>query len=768
MTYAQTIAYEGVEIRYLLKIDGVDRYISNFSDSWQDGWPAAYRARGYGAGVWDDSDTHGELALEPVLQSASVSGGELNYQNHSVGATTASFTLADSTYLRSLFSRRQNPLIVATNISASATTLHIPEASTTYADNDYIHIGRECIQVLSTSGDYVNGCTRGALGTVAESHPKGVDVSTKPLHWRGRRCKLVLFARSGPDAPWDSTDYLTAWFESSPSYREGQWQLAISNALEYFDRYIYSGFEDTTIEGIFVDSGQYAIRVSNDDFLLDPGDTDKQTLAVVLDFDGDRCCYQVASHASNVVKIGKSEGDLFGSGLNLADWAAGRFEGAEALAEVGSIYTPDGDAMLRPVYSSLRGIGGDPNPADIALRIMLSKNGDGTEDADYDILPGQDAIGERAEIRSGAGLTTDEVDVAAWEYAKTKSLSSAGFCIGADGPVSLIDLLTTEIAPMCGGYVYVTREGKISIKVYEPVTTTASAEFTITDDNSLGADNCIDDESNILVSVKAPEEYDWARGDYRTIHIAHYERNHHIYGRTSQSLELRSRLYSLSHHDAITVLDRIATRWGTGSIQYQVRLPWAAHLVDPGDTVVYTNERIPNYSGGRGVSEQFCEVTGKTIDLQNGTVTLKLVARPSGKYISPVGTLAVNTSGDTWTFYTTYGPTDLGDDAWAEFAVGWKVIFISPTGTERSGTNTPTEITALQASGASLPSNPNGQATFDSPPGTIAAGDYFILCDYSDLSGSETANGARSAKPTDYSYISTGGEWPTGARDRWS
>lgn len=764
MTYESAIAHKGVEIRYILRIDGVDRYLGNYNDSWQDIYPEAYRAKGYTGGTWDDDNTHGELIIEPSIQDISVSGGSLDYANNMVTATTMSLTLADSAYLRSLFSRRGEVLYVDADMTASTTTATIPYASSIMAAGDYIHIGRECIKIITVNSGGITNCERGALGTQAESHPKGVDVSALPLHWRGRRAHLILFARTGPGTPWDSTEYLTAWIEGSPSYADGQWQLNLSNALSYFDRYIWSGFQDSNIDSIFIDSGQYAIKVDDDQYLLDPGDT-AQKLGVILDFGGERCCYLVASHASNVVKINASSGDMFGTGLNLASWISSKFDGASALMQIGMIYYPDKGATLRPVFPSLNGIGGDQNPADIALRIMLSANGDQSAHADYDILPGASATSDRAEIRTGAGLTTDEVDVDAWEYAKFKSLSSAGFCIGADGPINLIQLLTTEIAPLCGGYVYVTRAGKISIKVYEPVTTTSSASFAIDDDNNIGADNCVDDESNILVSVKAPEEYDWAKGQYRTYHIAHYERNHHIYGRTAQTIELNSRLYSFSYHDVITVLDRVATRWGAGSIRYNVKLPWAAHLVDPGDTVTFTNPRIPNYSGTSGVTEQICEVTGKSISLSTGVVSLQIVVRPSGKYISPTAILTSDEGSDQWEFGSPYAATELGDDAWTEWAVGWLVTFISSDGDVRSAT--PTQITALE-SGGGTGVNARGLVTFDSPPGTIAVGDYMILCDYDDLAGDEIANAGKSADPTDYTYISAGGEYPEGARDRWS
>lgn len=94
------------------------------------------------------------------------------------------------------------------------------------------------------------------------------------------------------------------------------------------------------------------------------------------------------------------------------------------------------------------------HPLSIALCLLLSGSGEG---GTYDVFPAW----------AGAGLSTSEVDVDAWETARDDQFPMVEMRITLTGPERLKDFLQGEVFKILGGFPVVTGDGKLSCNFFE-------------------------------------------------------------------------------------------------------------------------------------------------------------------------------------------------------------------------------------------------------------------------------------------------------------
>jgi hypothetical protein len=385
---------------------------------------------------------------------------------------------------------------------------------------------------------------------------------------------------------------------------------------------------------------------------------------------------------------------------------------------------------------------------------MLSDLGDGTQSATYDIMPGAIASASRPKVRAGAGLTTGEVDVDAWEDLLNSPSTSKGYPVGIETGKSLISLLRDDICPLLGAYLYVTRNGKLSVRSYQSVSSALTGDYTADDDVLLSEDSNTVDESKVIASIRIKSDYDWRSEEYLRQDIATYYESWRLYGDTSEPLEIASRISGRDFQDVNSVFGDFISRWGQPVETAMLSLPMSACLLEPGDKIAVTNSRVPDWRGDTGQSAVVYEVTGIGLDIGAGRVRIQAMRVETSELLSPTGRLGSNISGDNWNATNIHSPNSLDDD----FAVGWRVRFFSKTsGTPRVATNAYATISAVTSS----------TITFTSPPTDIIDGDIFIIADESEVSALTQQNSSESATPSNHLHLTDSDTNPSGSTDRW-
>jgi len=739
MTYATAIAQRNAEIRVLLKIAGVPGYLTSFS-----------------ATTYDDSaggNTHGELACYPHIVSTSYSAGRLDHQRHCVSQSTMSVRILDSEFIRGQFSRRATLSYCTEAVDSSETQIDVIDAcdgsqAFPAAAPYYASLGRETVKVTAHAANSLATVVRGSLGTTAEAHPIGTPICTTPRHWVGRKAWLVLGCKES--GSWVYSDpYRVFRIASSPSYSDGAWDLDLSDGLDFADVSFYVGFEDIRATSFLINGGYVYIYVDDVAQFLESGAPTKQPLHIAISGPGAKrrgafLCVDVDTDNKRL-KFSITQPDLFGGDMmrlfigSAFGEADDRYMNHNVLHQV--------DLLCRPVYNIYsQGYA----PAEAALRLMLSTTGAAGDN--YDLLPGQAATADKAEIRAGCGLTTADVDAASWATAGNGLVPCRQFIVGDDGPEKLSDFLSGEVCPLLGGYWYITHAGKIAFKSYAPASAATSADYSLTTDKIIGGVNAIDDESSVISRVVLWTDYDFATREYNVKHVLSDLVSDHVYGRTAREVEIRSRFAQSGWAENVSLFYDYRSRFGGGSVRYQVRAPWDAHTLEPGDYVSLTSSLLPSQSSSAmGKSSTICEVVGAGVDISSGLVTLELIEAVTTKLVAPAVTVGSNVSGTTWNATLAYGQGALD----TEIGTNWHVRAIDSSGNLRAGTTYATGATSTTI-------------TLNANIASMAEGDTLVFNDSDGTLETTEEASYTSANQGQYSAISATGTYGGTSADRWS
>jgi hypothetical protein len=734
MTHATSITARSQQVRAIVKIAGVNRYLSN-----------------HDVNTYTDAaggNTHGELTVQPDIVDISYSAGRLDHSRHMVTQSTMTLRVLDSAWLRGLLATNVTPQYLAADAAADALSLQIQD-TTGYATAGLVHVGRETITVSAEFSGEVLTVTRAALGTTAEKHPIGTAVSTTPRHWRGRKAWLVLGSNDG--SGWAYEDPFQVFrLSASPRYVDGLWEFEFSDGLELSEREFYVGFRDVSVDSFQITTytgGDGVVYLYVDDVahFLESSAPTKQGLHVVMtggatpgcfpvtDVDTDNDRLMIRLDARNLYKPQRAH--------RFRVWIGAAFGEADDHAMTHNVRHDLASVTARPAYF-IR------DAQDVVPRVLLSTYGAAADN--YDLLPGTAPTSTEIEIRAGAGLTTDEVDATSWALATESPVASSGYLVGIDGPVRVEEFLSRDACPVLGGYWRVSRAGKIQFISYNPTTAGTSADYTITSANTLDTGvNYILDESTIASRVILWTGYDTATQQWARKHIVHYGEQDHVYGRAAQEYEIQSRLAAHGHQEVISAAERYFARWCAGVVRLSVRCPWSACTVQPGDTVSLTSTLLPSpTSGTLGQSAELYEVVSSSPDLQTGTVRLELASTVAAKMISPTA-LVDSVSGSDAECTMVYGNGDID----TEFAIGWIVQAIAADGTARAGTAAITDLDS-------------GTITLAAGITSLTAGDYIIFADYGTATNT-TAATYSGAGQTGFAFISDRTYTSTHANHRW-
>lgn len=574
--------------------------------------------------------TDGATYLATMLGAPQGAGQVLDRQQSVVKPGGFSFSCRETTSveLGAFFARRggiESPLVAG--ITASTTTLEVLDAI--WADGATVYLGQETITLgtytASPSPRYT-GCARGAHSSEAVEHQKSNEISSRPRNWLGRRGTLYEVNR----ATGTSAAIRSGLVSSSPIHNRGEYKLDLIDLSTVLARPISTGWEDEAVLGVdFSEWDTLAFQVADVDIFGGDGDTVRvKTADGVIYYEIESVDNGTTPHTLTVWKTGERNG--------------------------GSLsFLPEGVDVSTISIRQVAVI--DDAPALVALQVLMSKLGDGSNDATYDVLAGiSTEAGEGTLSRKmlGAGIPAAYIDVASWEAAAQPE--AMRFVV--DEKMSALDFLWREILWRMGGYVYISGAGKIAFRKYNPGV--ADSALDAYDDNDLASSDVstVDDEKEVIAGAEIECNWDPHRRTYTHKTEVVFAETQEIYGTRANWLKLSSRSLRIGNPDPAnlaahpiseailaTLFLRQYARTRLGLRRVRVAFKWRFHLrFYVGYRFKLSLANAPDGEGSIGFTSLICEVVSQAPENQTGRVVVECEVMPAGKIIAPALTVTTN------------------------------------------------------------------------------------------------------------------------------
>lgn len=551
--------------------------------------------------------------------------------------------------------RRRGGVEVPLRFSRSAVTTDIYIDDGTLGGQT-VYVDRETIVLGTWNGSsHYTGCTRGAHGSIARPHLKGATLSTAPRHWQNRKVTLrEVHLRTGTDEAVG-----TFLLSASPRWSNGFYQLSGVGLGSTLKRSICTGWNDVTAIAVEDGDGLTPAGTVEGDGLIratipDLRQFENSTLYGAIRVDAGERWGIYFLRGSGAIEAGATSADpdyvWFGTSQR---WAGDLTKG--------DILAADSVTLRQCEVVSMR-------PGQLALAIMLSDLGDGTNHSFYDVLPGRSVdfsieTEDMSRKRMGAGLPAAWVDVDSWE-------DVPGEIVGMvlDEEMELIDFLTNDILPWMGGFVYVTPEGKIAFQRYAPETVRGNAYAigaAVTADDTIES---ADDEMSVVSRVGIECNYHPRDGFLKRVEVV-FEDTSEMLGEQDREINLKSRTtwVGTDAHDlrmastSVDVstlkarLERYRVRQDLGSRRHTRRFPWSlSKRLRLATRVNITDPDMPNHEGSLGVTSEPHEIVSYDPEYSTGDVICELENTTSGVRWAPSALVSSWDGGtNTITFQTT-------------------------------------------------------------------------------------------------------------------
>ena len=667
----------------------------------------------------------------PIVSFQSV-GADFNPLTTRRSLAGVSVEIADTLEVRRAFAPGYlAQTVLKEEVGPTETTFKIPKgqaavllAAMRGAYSYVLHIGSETVLVMggASLADHdtltvVRGNGPGHFKTDATGHLAGALLGAAPQRWVGRLVSEVLVYPNGDER-------LVALYacDDIPSYRDGAWTLPLQDALGYYNRTIGRGMGPAKI----ADGRDYGDPSLNDTGILlvgdniaaqDSVDPTKYHLNPMGWVGNDRLLVSLSSRGlalgTQIVSPNKP---------NAYHWPwDGRFG---RIAEPGDFAIGDELEPRIPLHSTA------PN---LFLAFLTSRKGD-LGNGPYDVIPGSDL----AQI--GAGIDVARINTTAFEL-ELGGLPDMKITVKPGELV--LDIVERELSYL-GRFLDIDEEGLITVRrVLYPVAlqdcdhelTDASLQATASEELRM---------SGRLVSrATLKTGFDIIADDYSVLfNLPGIQTNENDLG---EEVEFSPTWYPAPVNpqqieDIRIGLARVISRWGAPHPVFVMEHNWTKHLVKIGDTVAVTNPRIPDSSGGLGVSVA-CLVTATESDLESGLmkITAEAVGSGLGGYVCPAGqvlavaplggasyTLQFEAAASSRLVSSLFDLTGTLADEAEYFAVGWGVAgrnyatgATSWTGevTAISGANVTVTATAPPTVGEIVSTDTYG--AFGSAPSTV-------------------------------------------------
>ncbi len=579
-----------------------------------------------------------------------------------------------------------------------------------------LYIGAETFAYTGKSGgDTLTGVTRALYGSRAQDQLAGAGIWVVPPTWVGRRATLrcaYLDEQGGASAA-ESAALGTFRFEQAPQFLGAdRWELRCGELHTAFaEARCYIGQREVTPAG----DGETAV--------------DGEGVSVVVDT-ADAFLFAVATRATQV-RLAVDETAIVLPDLLEADSSSvtvDRF--SDRVVRSRALL-----AGVRPVESLQHVAYLTGKPARIVLELLLSRLGDGENDATYDVLPGRlrEAYG-REEWRFGAGLRPEDVDIPAFE-----ALFGAGptWTILLEEELTVGDLLS-EMCQATETYWRVSSAGQLTVRRLRDKADSSAmspALAALNDDHLLDGDeeSLVTEPRTVVTGVSIDLNWEPLSGRFLTrVEAIDHELAALFTDEVGGRLELSSKALSvfdgalrtadapytmrraspMATADLLLMLRRRMLASARARAFASMRFAWAAALVEPGDFVRVTNPRVPSLEGG-ALSATPCLVLGKQLDLDQAQVMLSLQIVDRAFQVAPCGVVLSWNAGLLRAQLN--DPDITGASPGDSFAAGWTIEIVDVSATP----NTVETLTIASVTSSSI--------TFTGAPSfTPAFGDLIL------------------------------------------
>ena len=656
--------------------------------------------------------------------------------------------------------------------------------TTDFGATGTVWIGQEAITYTGKTGTTFTGCGRGALQTVAEAHNqysaadggRWPEVTGFCPSWNGRRCWLyryeipfvapavqdlvaageiegVEWARSGDGERVLPIKIVSAWAKIkertvlSPPFAKGHLNSHLTSGADWCNVLLDdpdTPFPDGSSDGALYYSGRRWAVIANslgDELIsydsvthpfaqttvtgvcsgttLDVGDTSNMVIGDVLDIATSSTQRQAVSEIVSATRV------------RLADALNPSTAGAEAVTIV-SRCTLDGirrfqrgttgpkTELINSEIREVRLLEG--TLADILLRCLLSRDGDASNNTQYDTLP------------EGWGLALDdtkEVDVTAFQSLLLRDMRRRYL---VHEPISTGDLVKW-LALSTASAIYADRDGKVTAVMYRqryPGEYTISVDSSVTQSDSPPRGVPARIVNQMVWSADRPLLKQDSEPD-RWLKAQQPDSAHRHGWRALAELEDPG---IIGGQDSIvSVADIYFGRWSEPSWVVTLDVPYPVGLTFTlGDRCSLTASFIPDLEGAVGVTSEPMFVTRVSPNDGENTCTLTLQTNRQDRtcLIAPAGVIASSTPGTPGSIVLN-AATDMGDQADINY---WQTDDLVRL-IDRSTLGGAVTVVTATVTGVTVGTNTLNLSTV---PAWAAAGDLVEPDDYAAYNG--TANAA--------------------------
>jgi hypothetical protein len=760
MTYAAALQRQTQKLDAVLVIDGVPILFGTRAGRVHDG-----------TGVNEAPTAPWTSVAAIIPESIKLGAQEMDWDSMFVKPAKVSLPIAISPAWNRYFNKRTAPVAYLNDTIAFGDALATLNDASSFSVGDYVYMHRETCKIDGKVGNNI-GIVRNAIGLAGSSAMShvgaaggtyagyAVEVTKSPRYMLGRPATLRIFAGES-DA--DYVDFTGLRISDSPKYNAaaGTWDFTFDDGMSAFARKIASG-----VVGM-----PSAVTAAN---VVAVGNVDQVVFNVTgqSEFIGgtELGCVLVAPNGGPageeafLVKV-----ESINTGAATFNVNKGAFIARENLGNIGPVELAG--ASLKRVYVFTQ------YPMQAVLKVLLSREGDLTNDATWDVLAGKtarDMTDEGHEFAFGANFDAALIDVTTLEGFKDKSSPGWTYMLGARGEEQLLDLLE-EAAWALGGFFYVNGSGKLSFRQWTALYGSETPNYTLTEDNILvdSSKDAVDDESAVLHTLSVKANYQPASGDSsRTVTVVH-EDTKSLYRNAPNSqagtltLERKALWVAADNvfdwrpplgNAPLNTADPKAVRQGLNGIfnkraagirRYTLTLPWRYSTLGPGDRLKVTHGLLNAFDGSY-VNDMTFDVVGVQRSFIESTVTVNVDEVPSAKLVAPclriasfaadtpsVGTHRITLSTNNTTWGGGASPALL-------FASGWTLAVH-----DRSSTP------PFSATSAHVVTGGNGVDTLE-VSGALAftptAGDLVQFTDY-DTAASTSRNAAQNVVQHDYAFL---------------
>ena len=488
----------------------------------------------------------------------------------------------------------------------------------------YLHIGSETVlvQAGATFADYdtltvVRGVGTGNFKTDAVGHLTGALLGASPQRWVGRLVSEVLVYPNGDER-------LVALYacDDVPVYSDGVWSLPLQDALGYYNRTLGRGMGSTRV----ADGSDYSDATLNQRGLLLVGDEIAAEDSLVAG----------RYHLNPMGMVG-NEKLLFSLsvrgqalGLKITDPQNQKPDAYHWPWE--GQWGPIGTNEDFPIGTALEPrIPLHSTATNLILALLTSRKGD-LVNGSSDVIPGSDIA------QTGAGI-----DVA--------RINTGAFAIHLDGLPDmkitirpgelLLDVIERELS-LYDLFLDIDAAGLITLRKIRYPTSTQDCDHLLTDESlHTTATEELRMAGRLVSRATLKTGYDLVDDEHKVIfNLPGIQTNENNLGETAEFAPTwyPAPVLVSQMNEARQALSRVIMRFGVPHPVFVLEHDWTKHLVRIGDTVAITNPRIPDSSGGLGVTIA-CLVTATEADLEAGLmrITSEALGSSFGGYFCPAG-----------------------------------------------------------------------------------------------------------------------------------